>query len=98
MAEETLKFEWDPEKSVQNERKHGLSFEDVVQVFYDPLMRLDIEGDEYGEIRWPTVGEIGGVLHVVSHTIREEKEAEVYRLISARRATPREIRIFQETS
>jgi uncharacterized DUF497 family protein len=96
MAEETLKFEWDPEKSVQNERKHGLSFEDAVQVFYDPFMRLDIEGDEYGEIRWRTVGEIDGVLYVVSHTIREEGEGEVYRLISARRATTREIRIFQE--
>lgn len=97
MAEGTLKFEWDPKKSVQNERKHGLSFEDAVQVFYDPLRRLDMEGDEHGEIRWRTVGEIGGVLHVVSHTIHEEEETEIYRLISARRATPREIRIFQET-
>ncbi|HEY4112966.1 MAG TPA: BrnT family toxin [Rhizomicrobium sp.] len=101
MAEDTLKFEWDPKKSESNKRKHGLTFEDAVQVFYDPLRRLEMEGDEHGEIRWRTVGEISGVLHIVSHTIREEgqtDEIEIYRLISARRATPREIRIFREAS
>ena len=97
MAVETLKFEWDPNKSENNERKHGLRFEDAVQVFYDPLRRLHIEGDDHGEIRWRTTGEINGVLHVISHTIREEEEGEIYRIVSARRATRHEVRIFQET-
>lgn len=93
-----IRFEWDPRKSDLNRRKHGLTFEDAMQVFYDPLRRLDIEGDEHGEIRWRTTGEIGGILYVVSHTIREEEgEAEIYRIVSARRATARERKIYEET-
>ena len=41
----------------------------------------------HGENRWRTIGEIDGVLYIVSHTTREESEEnEIYRLISARRA------------
>lgn len=93
-----IRFEWDPKKSDLNRRKHGLTFEDAMQVFYDPLRRLDIEDDEHGEIRWRTTGEIGGILYTVSHTIREEEgEAEIYRIVSARRATARERKIYEET-
>ncbi|HEX3674392.1 MAG TPA: BrnT family toxin [Rhizomicrobium sp.] len=92
-----IRVEWDPRKSESNGRKHGLNFEDAMQVFYDPLRRFDIEGDEHGEVRWRTTGEIGGTLHVVSHTIREEGEEEIYRIISARKATARERKIFSET-
>jgi uncharacterized protein len=92
-----LSFEWDPRKSEANRRKHGLTFEDATRVFHDPLKRLDIEGDEHGEIRWRTTGTIDGILYVVSHTIREEGEDDTYRIITARRATPRESKIYEET-
>ncbi|MEI9991772.1 MAG: BrnT family toxin [Rhizomicrobium sp.] len=91
-----LEFEWNPRKSESNRRKHGLTFEDAIRLFHDPLRRLDIEGDEHGEIRWRTTGAIDGVLHVVSHTIREEGETEIYRIITARRATPRESKVYEE--
>jgi uncharacterized DUF497 family protein len=91
-----VRFEWDPRKSTQNERKHGLSFVDAIQTFFDPLKRVELEGDEHGEVRWRTIGQIGRALYVVSRTPREEGETEIHRIISARRATPRERRVFEK--
>ncbi len=94
-------FEWDRRKSDANRRKHGIDFDVAARVFDDPLKRMEIEGDEHGEIRWRTVGEIGRTLYAVSHTIREEEdekgEVEIVRIISARKPTPRESRIYRET-
>ena len=33
-------FEWDPEKALLNERKHGVSFDEAATVFGDPLAVL----------------------------------------------------------
>lgn len=95
------RFEWDPHKSDSNRKRHGLDFNVASRAFFDPLKQLAIESDEYGEIRWRTTGEIDGLLYVISHTTREEGEQgeiEIIRIISARRATPRESRIFREAS
>jgi len=89
-------FEYDERKSDQNRRKHGFDFEFVTLVFYDPLRRTEIEGDEHGETRWRTIGEIDGRVFVVSHTLREEGDVEVCRIISARKATPRERKVYAE--
>ncbi len=35
-----LVFEWDPVKAASNRRKHGVSFEDALTVFGDPLARI----------------------------------------------------------
>jgi uncharacterized DUF497 family protein len=90
------RFEWDPRKAEVNKRKHGISFPLAVQVFRDPFAEREVEGDEHGEIRWQVVGQVGRALLRVTCTIREEKEgAEVIRIISARRLTPRERRAYQ---
>jgi uncharacterized protein len=89
------RLEWDPRKSDANRRKHGLTFEDAAHVFRDPFKRLEIEGDEHGEIRWRTIGEIRSRLYIVSHVIREENEEEIYRIITSRKATARERKSFE---
>ena len=33
-----MQFEWDPEKAQANRRKHKVSFEEAVTVFYDPCL------------------------------------------------------------
>ena len=33
----SLNFEWDPQKAEANVKKHGVSFEEAVTVFGDPL-------------------------------------------------------------
>jgi uncharacterized DUF497 family protein len=32
-----MKFQWDPDKAAVNLRKHGVSFDEAVTVFKDPL-------------------------------------------------------------
>jgi uncharacterized protein len=33
-----MRFEWDPEKAKRNLKKHGVSFDEAVTAFYDPLL------------------------------------------------------------
>ena len=80
-----MKFEWDTEKEKRNIRKHAISFDEAVTVFYDPLSATFHDPDHsITEERFITVGySPQGHLLVVSHTEREDK----IRIISARPAT-----------
>jgi len=78
-------------------RKHGVSFEDAATVFSDELL-LSLPDDEHGggEERWISQGRSrDGKLLVVVHTLRELDEHTAVRIISARRATPRERRRYE---
>jgi uncharacterized DUF497 family protein len=91
-----MEFVWD-EKSRRNLAKHGVSFETAKLVFDDPraVSQLDRVKDE--EERWQTLGLAGGILILlVVHTYREESGEEVLRIISARKATPRERTIYEQ--
>ena len=83
-----MRFEWDPEKAKQNLKKHGVSFEEALTVFFDPLSAtFDDPDHSVGEYRNITIGlSSHGRLLVVAHT--EEKEG--LRIISARPATAHE--------
>jgi uncharacterized protein len=83
-----MQFEWDPGKAKLNNKKHRVSFEEAVTVFYDPLAATFEDPDHsIGERRLITVGlSSEGRLLVVSHAER----GEVLRIISARPATSRE--------
>ena len=92
----TLRFDWDEIKNRSNQRKHdGIAFEMAVQVFRDPFRLTRQDRIENGEERWQTLGVVHGVtVLLVAHTITEDDvegdAVEVIRIISARRATPRE--------
>jgi uncharacterized protein len=90
-------FEWDDAKDRINKLKHGISFEDAMLVFADPYALAERDRIEGGELRWQTIGLVGGVVLVlVAHTVREEGQDEVIRLISARRANPKERIRYEE--
>lgn len=97
-----IRFEWDEAKNRSNHRKHdGVSFEEASQVFRDPLHLSVQDRIEGGEQRWRTFGAVGGfVILVVAHAMTEEDaeggRVEVIRMISARRATPRERRRYED--
>jgi uncharacterized protein len=83
-----MRFEWDRKKADQNREKHGVSFDEAVTVFYDPLAAtVDDPDHSMEEERFITIGfSAKGRLMVVSHTEREG----AVRIINARRATARE--------
>lgn len=89
-----MQFEWDPQKAKLNYRKHGVSFEEAVTVFYDPLSATFDDADHsVGERRLITVGfSSRGHLLFVSHTER----GKALRIISARPATARERKKHEE--
>jgi uncharacterized protein len=86
-----VEFEWDEAKAISNERKHGISFEYAVHVFGDPFALVEQDRIEGGEYRWQTLGLVEGViLLLVAHTVQDDDEDEIVRIISARRATRKE--------
>jgi hypothetical protein len=83
-----MQFEWDPGKARRNLRKHGVSFDEAVTAFYDPLSAtFDDPDHSIGEQRYITVGfSSQNRLLIVGHTER----GEAVRIISARLATAHE--------
>jgi uncharacterized protein len=91
-----LHWTWDPRKAATNRVKHGLSFETAALVFDDPLHASKPDPHPDGD-RWQTIGLIGCVLLLVVHTWPGIKDDEpVGRIISARKATPRERKAYEE--
>ena len=84
--------QWDPEKASVNLRKHSVDFADAATVLEDELA-VAVADDDPDEDRFVTLGEdaLGRVL-VVVYSWRDEEA----RLISARKAEPRERRQYEK--
>jgi uncharacterized DUF497 family protein len=80
-------FEWDDKKAARNYTKHGVSFEEAVDAFDDPLATSEADDREvYGEERFALTGMVGNKLLYIVYTERDER----IRIISVRKATKRE--------
>jgi uncharacterized protein len=88
-------FEWDSTKAGKNLSKHGISFEEAMSVFADPIARLFDDPDQsVDELREIIVGHSERArLLVVSFTERPPR----VRIFSARKATRRERRSHEES-
>jgi uncharacterized DUF497 family protein len=95
-----FQFEWDEVKADANARKHGVSFEVACTVFNDPrlLAVADLDHSEIEEC-WFSIGcaSSGATLSVVYWWFDSDSVTTKIRLISARRATPPEMRHYQES-
>lgn len=90
-----MEFEWDQKKAASNLSKHGVSFEEAKTVFDDPLY-IDLYDPDHSanEDRYIIVGESQrGRLIIVSYT----EKGNFTRLISAREATFRERKVYEES-
>ena len=89
-----MRFEWDENKATSNLTKHGVSFEEVVTVFGDPLSDTAPDPDHsLEEHRFIIVGSTeSGKIVVVAHT----DDGETVRIISAREATYGERKFYEE--
>lgn len=90
-----IEFEWDPEKALANQKKHGVSFEEAQSVFYDDFARqfYDPESSE-SEDRFLMLG-MSNQARVLLVCHCERSDGDVIRIISARKAT-RDERTYYE--
>jgi uncharacterized DUF497 family protein len=91
-----LDFEWDSEKAAANLERHGIGFPEASTAFGDPLSITIADPDHSDhEQRYLLLGlTFSGRLVVVSHTDR----GAAVRIISARPATRRERRTYEQES
>ncbi|MBN2416253.1 BrnT family toxin [bacterium] len=85
-----IRFTWDQNKNISNQKKHNISFEEAKTVFYDDNARLIRDDDHsYLEERFILLG-LSSHLHmlIVVHAYKEQDE--IIRIISARKATKTE--------
>ena len=92
-------FEWDPTKATSNASKHGVTFEQAIDVFKDPMALTLYEDQEStpDEDRWVTLGLANNQHYlIVAHTYHDQDGTSVtIRVISARRATKHEIKQYE---
>ena len=92
-----IRFEWDEAKNRSNKKKHGIDFETAQLIFDDPHCISFVERVSDGEERWHAIGSIENIIViVVVHAYREEVSDEVIRIISARRVTRHERKLYAQ--
>lgn len=92
--EAEMEFEWSAEKAKINLKKHNVSFPEAGTIFNDPLSLTFPDPDHsIEESRYIIIGmsRLEKVL-VVAHTDRRTN----IRIISARKATPKERRFYEQ--
>jgi len=93
-----MQFEWDENKNIINQEKHGVSFEEAQEVFFDALQisKLDYRFN-YFEERWITIGATKKYqILVVANLFFSEDGEEIIRIISARKANNNERKIYEK--
>ncbi|MBZ0073036.1 MAG: BrnT family toxin [Gammaproteobacteria bacterium] len=88
-----MELTWDPAKAAANLAKHGVRFADAETVLYDPDALTVEDTDAEGEHRYASIGtDAMGRILVVVYSYRGNR----IRLISARRASKKERRAYEE--
>lgn len=87
-----MHFDWDEAKRETNLAKHGLDFADAHQAFDLPMFAVPDDREDYGETRYQGIGLLNGNFVALIYT---EPDDTTIRLISLRRATPQERRIYE---
>lgn len=91
----SYRFEWDENEAALNLGKHGVSFDEASTVFDDPLANIfDDEVHSFNEKREIIIGQsINNRLLLVCFI---QRPGEIIRIISAREATKRERKDYEE--
>ena len=85
-----MRFSWSERKRAINLKEHGLDFLDAARVFEGLTFSYEDDRFDYGEQRFITLGLLAGVPVSIAHT---ETDDEI-RVISFRKATSREARLY----
>ena len=89
-----MRFQWDDEKAQANLEKHGVSFGEATEVFYNPnAVQADDDEHSSTEDRFVIIGYSTRQLLFIVFVERLE---DVIRIISARKPTPKERDLYEE--
>lgn len=84
-------FEFDPNKSAANKAKHGIDFVEAQALWQDPRVVTTNAGSVASEARSVAIGMLGGKVWFAVFVRR----GEALRIISARRAQPKEVQFYE---
>lgn len=93
-----VRFEWDRKKDIANFRNYGIAFEEAKTVFYDEnAIEFYDQDHSLRENRYLMIG-LSSKLRIllVSYTVSEGKDEDVIRIITSRKATRNEQKIYFE--
>ncbi len=88
-----MRFEWDEVKRRRNLRRHGIDFVGCDEVFGGYTVTVEDDRFDHGESRFVTLGLLEGRVVSIVHTETDE----IIRIISVRKATRREQRLYFES-
>ena len=88
-----MSFEFDPAKDESSLEKHGISLADADGFEWASAVVREDTREQYAEPRFEAKGYIGDRLHVMVFCLR----ADAVRVISLRKANPREVKCYAET-
>lgn len=89
-----MRFEWNDKKALENVKKHGVTFGEATEVFYDPnAVEMEDTQNSLDDLRFSIIGySTRRILFVVF----AERHADLIRIISARRPTATERKLYAE--
>lgn len=85
-------IEYDENKSQENQRLRGISFDLILNFDFEGARVVEDRRKEYGERRYQAIGLIAQRLHVVVFTLRGAN----IRVISLRKANSREVAVYEK--
>lgn len=89
-----MRFEWDDEKAISNVEKHGITFGEATEVFYDPNALEGHDTEHSGdEDRFFIIGYSANRLLFV---VFAQRLGNMIRIISARKPTPTERDLYEK--
>lgn len=87
-----MAYLWDEQKRELNIQKHGLDFVDVHQIFAGVIFTIEDDRFQYPEPRYVTIGQLNNIVVVLVHA----DQGNDTRIISMRKATKHERRLYQQ--
>lgn len=88
-----MKFEWDRQKAKRNAAKHRVTFEEASTLFHGRAEYIEIFDESHSEDEDRFIA-IGPIVKGVIVVVYIEKSWDLIRIISARKATKKEIGLF----
>ena len=85
-------FVWNTDKARANRSKHGVTFEQAAEAFFDPFLRV-VDASDEEEARDAIIGMDArwNLLYVVHLVVNDDR----VRIVSARQATPHDRRLYE---